>query len=56
LQRVTVVVPVRWAVDGFDAMTWRGLDGEAAVVPIAALLGFSLLFAALALWRFKWRD
>jgi len=56
LQRLTVVVPVRWAVDGFDAMTWRGLGGEAAVVPIAALLGFSLLFAALALWRFRWRD
>ena len=25
LQHLTVVVPTRWAVDGFDAMTWRGL-------------------------------
>ena len=24
LQRLTVVVPARWAVDGLDAMTWRG--------------------------------
>ena len=25
LQQLTVVVPTRWAVDGLDAMTWRGL-------------------------------
>src|SRR5262249_29290429 len=25
LQKFTVVVPTRWAMDGIDAMTWRGL-------------------------------
>ena len=25
LQQFTLVVPVRWAVDGLDAMTWRGV-------------------------------
>jgi ABC-2 type transport system permease protein len=25
LQQLTFVVPVRWAVDGLDAMTWRGI-------------------------------
>ena len=25
LQQFTLVVPVRWAVDGLDAMTWRGI-------------------------------
>ena len=25
LQQFTLVVPARWAVDGLDAMTWRGL-------------------------------
>ena len=54
LQRATVFVPTRWAVDGFDAMTWRGLPLSAAVVPVALLLGTALLFAALALWRFDW--
>ena len=28
LQQVTVVVPARWAVDGLDAMTWRGIGLE----------------------------
>jgi ABC-2 type transport system permease protein len=56
LQRITVVVPARWAVDGLDAMTWRGLGFEAAVVPTLALLGFAVLFGALALARFKWEE
>jgi ABC-2 type transport system permease protein len=56
LQKVTVVVPTRWAVDGFDAMTWRGLGIDAAVMPVLVLLGFSLAFSALAMWRFRWED
>jgi ABC-2 type transport system permease protein len=52
LQTATLLVPTRWAVDGLDAMTWRGLPLEAALAPIAALLGFSVLFGALALWKF----
>jgi ABC-2 type transport system permease protein len=54
LQKVTFLVPTRWAVDGFDAMTWRGLGFDAALPPIAAMLGFTMLFGALALWRFRW--
>jgi len=56
LQRMTVVVPTRWAVDGFDAMTWRGLGLDAAVMPIIVLLGFSLAFAAIAIARFRWEE
>jgi len=56
LQRVTVVIPVRWAVDGLDAMTWRGLGLSAAVLPTLVLLGFSLLFGSLALARFRWEE
>jgi ABC-2 type transport system permease protein len=56
LQRVTVVVPTRWAVDGLDAMIWRGLGMEAAWAPIAALLGFALVFGGFAVWRFRWQD
>jgi len=56
LQRVTVVVPTRWAVDGFDAMTWRGLGLESAVMPIVVLLGFALLFTIVAVWRFRWEE
>jgi linearmycin/streptolysin S transport system permease protein len=56
LQRLTVVIPARWAVDGLDAMTWRGLGIEAAILPTVALLGFAVLFAALTLARFRWEE
>ena len=56
LQQVTVVVPTRWAVDGFDAMTWRGLGIEYAVWPIVVLLGFAALFTSIAVWRFRWEE
>jgi ABC-2 type transport system permease protein len=52
LQSLTLAVPTRWAVDGLDAMTWRGLPLEAAWAPMAAQLGFATLFGALALWKF----
>jgi ABC-2 type transport system permease protein len=54
LQNIAVVVPTRWAVDGLDAMTWRGLGFSEAVWPIVALLGFALLFGGLAVTRFRW--
>jgi ABC-2 type transport system permease protein len=54
LRRVSVVVPTRWAVDGFDAMTWRGLPVEAALGPVAVMLGWAALFALIAVWRFDW--
>ncbi len=56
LQRLTVVVPARWAVDGLDAMTWRGLGLSAAMIPTLILLGFAALFAVLALARFRWEE
>jgi ABC-2 type transport system permease protein len=56
LQTATLVIPVRWAVDGLDAMTWRGLGVEAAVLPTAVLLAFAVAFAALALTRFRWEE
>jgi len=56
LQTASLVVPTRWAVDGLDAMTWRGLGFNAAIAPIAVLLAFSALFAAIAIWRFDWEE
>jgi ABC-2 type transport system permease protein len=54
LQKLTVVVPTRWAMDGFEAMTWRGLGLEAAAAPIGVLLLFAAVFGALAVARFRW--
>jgi ABC-2 type transport system permease protein len=53
VQKVTVVIPTRWAIDGLDAMTWRGLGMDAAGTAMAAQLGFALLFAVLAVLKFK---
>jgi ABC-2 type transport system permease protein len=54
LQTVSLIVPTRWAVDGLDAMTWRGLGFDAALAPIGVMLAFSTLFAGLAVLRFDW--
>jgi ABC-2 type transport system permease protein len=54
LQKLTVVIPARWAMDGLDATTWRGLGFSAAALPIALLTGCALLFGALAVVRFRW--
>lgn len=54
LQKATLVVPARWAVDGLDATTWRGVDFMGVLPAIAVLLGFAALFGALAVARFRW--
>jgi ABC-2 type transport system permease protein len=54
LQTATKAVPARWAVDGLDAMVWRGLPLSEALLPTLVLTGFAILFGTLALWRFRW--
>jgi ABC-2 type transport system permease protein len=54
LQKFTVVVPTRWAMDGLEAMTWRGLPLAAAWLPMGVLLLFAALFGGLAVARFRW--
>jgi ABC-2 type transport system permease protein len=54
LRAITVVFPTRWAMDGLDAVTWRGLGFSAVALPIALLFGCALLFGALAVMRFRW--
>ena len=56
LQTASLAVPTRWAVDGFDAVTWRGLGWEAAWPAIVVLLGFTVLFGLIATLRFNWDE
>jgi linearmycin/streptolysin S transport system permease protein len=56
LQQFTLVVPVRWAVDGLDAMTWRGIGLRGAVMPALILLGFAAAFSVVAASRFRWEE
>jgi hypothetical protein len=37
-------------------MTWRGLGLDAAVAPVAVMLGYTVLFAAIAVKRFQWEE
>jgi ABC-2 type transport system permease protein len=53
MQKLTMAVPARWAIDGLDAVTWRGLDALAVAPAMGVQLGFALLFGLIAVWKFK---
>jgi ABC-2 type transport system permease protein len=56
LQQFTLIVPVRWAVDGLDAMTWRGIGLSGAVMPVIVLAAFAAAFWTVAATRFRWTE
>jgi ABC-2 type transport system permease protein len=56
LQKATLVIPARWAVDGLDAATWRGVGFVGLLPAVAVLLGFAAVFGALAVARFRWDE
>jgi len=56
LQKVTLAIPARWAVDGLDATTWRGASLPATLPTIGVLLAFASLFGTLAVARFRWEE
>ncbi len=56
LQQFTLIVPVRWAVDGLDAMTWRGIGLTGALMPMLILIGFAAAFWTIAATRFRWEE
>lgn len=56
MQTLTLAVPTRWAVDGLDAVTWRGGGFGTALLPICVLLGFTAVFGFIAALRFPWDE
>ena len=56
LQQASLIAPTRWAVDGLDAVTWRGLGFDAAVGPISVLLLSAAICAVLAVLRYRWQS
>jgi ABC-2 type transport system permease protein len=56
LQQVSLAVPTRWAVDGLDAVTWRGQGLHAALAPIAVLCTTGIVCVGVAIWRFRWEE
>jgi ABC-2 type transport system permease protein len=53
MQQLTLMMPTRWAVDGLDAVTWRGLGMDMALQAAGVQLAFACVLAALAIWRFR---
>ncbi|MBB6050064.1 ABC transporter permease [Armatimonas rosea] len=56
VQPVSKALPTRWAVDGFDLVTWRGLGLTEALPALGIVTVFALVFAGIALARFRWED
>lgn len=56
LQKATLLVPSRWAVDGLDRMTYLGLGLDAALAPAGVLLAAAVVFGGWATLRFKWEE
>jgi ABC-2 type transport system permease protein len=56
LQNASLYAPTRWAVDGLDGATWRGLPFNSALLPIIVLIGSAAVCLAVAIWRFRWEE
>jgi ABC-2 type transport system permease protein len=56
LQRISFLIPTRWAVDGLDGTIWRGFTFNQSVPAIGALMGFAAVFGLIAVWRFRWES
>ena len=56
LQQASLAAPTRWAVDGLDAMTWRGQGFEAAMAPVIVLAAAAMVCLGIAVWRFRWEE
>jgi ABC-2 type transport system permease protein len=56
LQQASLAVPTRWAVDGLDAMTWRGLPISSAVPSVLVLSLVATVCLIVAIFRFRWDD
>jgi ABC-2 type transport system permease protein len=56
LQEASRYLPTRWAVDGLDGATWRGLPFDAALRPTLVLAGSAIVCLLIAIWRFRWEE
>ena len=48
------IMPTAWAMDGFQNIILRGLGASSVLVPAGILTAYSIVFFALAVWRFRY--
>jgi len=53
-QTVGHLTPAAWAIDGFENIVIRGLGLNSVLLPTAVLLGYAIVFFAIAVWRFRY--
>ncbi len=53
MQTISKIMPVRWSIDGVDAMVFRGAGLTSAVTPMVVTLGFAAGFSAIAIARMR---
>ncbi len=53
LQNIAKISPHAWATTGFNKLMLFGADFGAAVPEMLALVGFTVIFSAIAIWRFR---
>ena len=53
VQTISLVIPVRWAVDGIDSVMTRGSGLNGVLLPVLVLIGFSVAFASFAMARLR---
>jgi ABC-2 type transport system permease protein len=47
------LMPSAWAMEGFQNLILRGQGFASILMPVAVLLGYTLIFLAVAIWRFR---
>jgi linearmycin/streptolysin S transport system permease protein len=50
-QTIGHVSPIAWAMDGFQNISVRGFGFSSVLLPVAALVGYAIIFFALSVWR-----
>jgi ABC-2 type transport system permease protein len=53
LQSIAKISPHAWATTGFNKLMLFGADFGAAAPEMLALVGFTVIFSAIAIWRFR---
>ena len=53
IQSLSMLIPVRWGIDGFDGALWRGSTLAEIMIPVAGLMAFAAIFATAATLRFR---
>jgi ABC-2 type transport system permease protein len=53
MQKLSLAIPQAWALRGLQDVIVRGQGMEAVLPVVGVLMGFAMVFWALAMWRFK---